>query len=137
MLLLFIYCQWFQFQCKVTISHFFIRWVRTKVSCAAWILEVGQNNNSEQLRGINRMGELGNDWDFVVNILKVNSCLILKKFLKNFSLRKKCSYSEFFWFPFPRIQSECGKIQARITPNTDTFHAVSNGIMNRKIFFWY
>ena len=25
-----------------------------------------------------------------------------------------------------RIQSECGKIRTRITPNTDTFHAVLN-----------
>ena len=25
-----------------------------------------------------------------------------------------------------RIQSECGKIRTRITPNTDTFHTVSN-----------
>ena len=25
----------------------------------------------------------------------------------------------------PRIQSKCGKMQARITPNMDTFHAVN------------
>ena len=25
-----------------------------------------------------------------------------------------------------RIQSECGKMRTRITPNTDTFHAVYN-----------
>ena len=29
-----------------------------------------------------------------------------------------------------RIQSECGKIRNRITPNTDTFHAVSTNICN-------
>ena len=49
------------------------------------------------------------------------------------SLRKKCTYSELFWSLFSsirteygelRIQSECGKIQTRITPNTDIFHAV-------------
>ena len=30
-----------------------------------------------------------------------------------------------------RIQSECGKIRTRITPNTDTFYAVYDGS------FWY
>ena len=35
-------------------------------------------------------------------------------------LRKKRSYLELFW-----SQSECGKIRTRITPNTDTFHAVN------------
>ena len=46
-------------------------------------------------------------------------------------LHKKCSYSELFWSQNTerysvslRIQSECAKIQTRITPNTDTFHAV-------------
>ena len=34
------------------------------------------------------------------------------------SLRKKCPYSELFWSIFSRIRS-------RITPNMDTFHAVS------------
>ena len=34
------------------------------------------------------------------------------------SLRKKCPYSELFWSVFSPIQS-------RITPNMDTFHAVS------------
>ena len=29
-----------------------------------------------------------------------------------------------------RIQSECGKMRARITPNTDTFHAVRYPIEN-------
>ena len=61
--------------------------------------------------------------------MKRNPCTI--------SLRKKCPYSELFWSYFPafglnteryrvslRIQSECGKIRTRITPNTDTFHAV-------------
>ena len=51
-----------------------------------------------------------------------------------FALRKKCPYSELFWSAFSRIrtehgvslriQSECGKIRTRITPNTETFHAV-------------
>ena len=31
--------------------------------------------------------------------------------------RKKCPFSELFWF-------KCGKMRTRITPNTDTFHAV-------------
>ena len=54
------------------------------------------------------------------------------------SLRKKCPYSELFWFTFSRIwteygengvslhiQSECRKMRTRRTPNTDTFHAVN------------
>ena len=64
------------------------------------------------------------------------------------SLREKCPYLELFWPVFPafglnteryrvflriwteyglntlRIQSECGKIRTRITPNTHTFYAV-------------
>ena len=46
------------------------------------------------------------------------------------SLREKCPYSELFWSAFSRIlteyliESECGKIRTRITPNMDTFHAV-------------
>ena len=48
-----------------------------------------------------------------------------------------CPYSELFWSVFSRnqteygeirvslrIQSECGKMRTRITPNTDTFYAV-------------
>ena len=51
--------------------------------------------------------------------------------------RKKCPYSEFFWFVFScirpeygdsqskfRSQSECGNIRTRKTPNMDTFYAV-------------
>ena len=48
-------------------------------------------------------------------------------------LCKKCLYSEWFWSVFSRIwtkysvplriQFECGKLRARITPNTDTFYA--------------
>ena len=54
------------------------------------------------------------------------------------SLHEKCPYLEFFWSVLSRIrteygkilriplriQSECGKIRSRKTPNTDTFHAV-------------
>ena len=47
------------------------------------------------------------------------------------SLRKKCRYSELSWSVFSRIfgaslriQSECGKMWTRKTPNTSTFHAV-------------
>ena len=53
-----------------------------------------------------------------------------------YSVRKKCPYSELFWSAFSRIRteygysvslcilSEWGKIRTRITPNTDTSHAV-------------
>ena len=47
-------------------------------------------------------------------------------FIFNLSLRKKCPYSEFFWSVFSRIQSECGKIRTRKTPNADNIHAVCN-----------
>ena len=55
------------------------------------------------------------------------------------SLLKACPYSEFFWSVFLRIrteygeiqsisplriQSECGKIRTRQTPNTDNFQAI-------------
>ena len=49
------------------------------------------------------------------------------------ALRKKCSYSEFFWSVFSRIrtengeiQSECGEIRTGKTPNKDIFHALYN-----------
>ena len=58
-------------------------------------------------------------------------------FIFRFALREKCLYSELFWSVFSRIrteygeilvclriQSECGKIRTRITPNTDTFYEV-------------
>ena len=56
-----------------------------------------------------------------------------KEVFMSLSLREKCPYSELFWSVFSafrlnmgrygvslRIQSECGKIRTRITPNTDT-----------------
>ena len=39
-------------------------------------------------------------------------------------MREKHRHSELFWSVFSHIQSECGKIQTRITPNRDTFCAV-------------
>ena len=60
-----------------------------------------------------------------------------------FSLRKNCPYSELFGSVFSciqtgygeilvsrRIQSEWGKIRKRTTPNTDTFHTVSEYALN-------
>ena len=57
--------------------------------------------------------------------------------VQNKTLRKKCPYLELFWSTFSafglniekygvslRIQPECGKMRARITPNTNTFHEV-------------
>ena len=50
------------------------------------------------------------------------------------TLLQKCSYSEFFWPAFGlnkegyfvslHIQSKCGKILTRKTPNTDTFYVL-------------
>ena len=73
--------------------------------------------------------------------------LIFRDFLLRFSyqvlpfqedaLSKNCPYSELFWSVFPpyglnteryrvslRLQSECGKIRTRITPNRDTFQTI-------------
>ena len=54
--------------------------------------------------------------------------------LQTLKLREKCPYSQLFWSAFSRIrteyevslriQSKCGKMRTRITPNTDTFYAV-------------
>ena len=52
--------------------------------------------------------------------------------LQFLSLRKKSPYSELFWSIFSRIRAEYGapylvwmwEIRTRITPNTDSFHAV-------------
>ena len=54
-----------------------------------------------------------------------------------YSLREKCPFPSYSGPHFPafglnmerysvslRIQSECGKMRTRITPNTDTFHAL-------------
>ena len=35
----------------------------------------------------------------------------------------------------PRIQSECGKIQTRKTPNTETFHAVTTSYCSKICIF--
>ena len=53
------------------------------------------------------------------------------------SLCEKCPCLEFFWFVFfriwfeyaVRIQSECGKIRTRKTPNTENFHVVYFGLL--------
>ena len=50
--------------------------------------------------------------------------LISLKTMTTYTLRQKCPYSELFWSAFSRIQSECGKIWTRVTPNTDTFYAL-------------
>ena len=58
-------------------------------------------------------------------------------------LRKKCPYLELFWSYFPafglnteiygvslRIQSKCGKMRTRITPNTETYYTVKFYLIN-------
>ena len=55
------------------------------------------------------------------------------------SLRKKCPHSKLFWSAFsafglnterycvsPRIQSVCGKMRTRVTPDTDSFYVVND-----------
>ena len=66
------------------------------------------------------------------------------------SLREKCPYLELFWSVFSRIrteyreipvylriQSECGKIRTRITPNTDPFYAGSKSTNKTIITLWW
>ena len=55
-------------------------------------------------------------------------------------LRKKCPYSELFWSAFSRIysvslriQSECGKMRTRLSPNTNTFHPVWLGFYKNNV----
>ena len=50
--------------------------------------------------------------------------------LKTYSLHRKSSYSELFWYlrisPYSvRLRENAGKMRTRITPNTDTFYAVT------------
>ena len=57
--------------------------------------------------------------------------------VQDVALRKKCLCLKFFWSALSRIrteyercrvslriQSDCGKMRTRITPNTNTFHSV-------------
>ena len=70
----------------------------------------------------------------ILYLVKTSETLRLPFFSEGVDMvmRKKCPYSELFWSAFSRIwtrygvslriQSECGKMQTRITPNTDTFY---------------
>ena len=86
---------------------------------------------------------------FLFNIATVNNTILspFRQKLKtlqtesHIALRAKCPYSELFWSAFSRIrtkyrvslriQSECGKIRLRITPNPDTFHPVSLALIKQ------
>ena len=64
-------------------------------------------------------------------LFKYKNLAITQSIIQMSILREKCPYSEFFSGPhFPsfgvslRIQSECGKIRTRKTPNKDASHAV-------------
>ena len=69
--------------------------------------------------------------------------ILLLHMFRLISLYEKCSYSEFFWSVFSRIQSECGKIWTRKTPNTALFiyfsgsvyHRFSFGFLTASLFF--
>ena len=61
----------------------------------------------------------------------INHYLIDKSM--NLSLRKKCSYSEFFWSVFSLIRGNfLGKIRTRKIPKTDAFDAVRSLCMSLK-----
>ena len=51
--------------------------------------------------------------------LRINPCQKSSKetLKRTHTLREKCPYSELLW-------SDCGKMQIRTTPNTDTVHVV-------------
>ena len=54
---------------------------------------------------------------------------------KYIAMLKKCTYSELLWSVFSRIWTEyeeSRKIRSRITPNTDTFHAV----LSKRVLEW-
>ena len=52
--------------------------------------------------------------------LEPSQISIIKLFPK-IVLCEKSPYSEFFWSVFFHIESECGQIRTRETPNTNTF----------------
>ena len=68
-------------------------------------------------------------------------CVIFKRKMELLT-HEKCPYSELFWSAFSRIRSEYGEIlrssafshiRTRITPNTDTFHAVTYS----SVYWWW
>ena len=77
---------------------------------------------------------------FFENVL-LYACVANNNQNKDIWLREKCPYSKLFWSTFSRIrteygeilislriQSECGEIRTRKTPNTNTFRAVFGAI---------
>ena len=48
----------------------------------------------------------------------------IKPLFSTYIFLNKLKYSELFWSVFFRIQNENGRMQARLTLNMDTFHAV-------------
>ena len=76
----------------------------------------------------------------IVSNLNISFSDLFWKYL-TLSLRKKCRYSQLFWSAFSRIQTEygeilflpieskCRKMRTRITPNMDTFHALSKQVL--------
>ena len=59
---------------------------------------------------------------------------------KQITLRKKCPYSELFWstfFPhFSHIPTMRRKMRTRVTPNKDTFYAVSDQSRDRPVWMF-
>ena len=85
-------------------------------------------------------------WNKVNRIDFFDKMAFLRKNV-NPPLHKKCPYLDLFWSAFSRIQTEYGEIQSispysvqmwkmrtRITPNTDTFHAIHTAL---KIYFLF
>ena len=82
---------------------------------------------------------------FIFFVLKDNHDFIhhhvFFRFRWSFLLRKECPYSKFFWSVFSCIlteysaslciQSKCGKIRIRITPNKNNFHTVFLFLCNK------
>ena len=61
------------------------------------------------------------------HLLLSSFALSVRRKISLATLSKKCPYPALFWSVFSRIRTEYGEIRSnltRITPNTDTFHAV-------------
>ena len=85
-----------------------------------------------------------------LSTVRVIFCHVIKYLIRLYTLRKKCPYSKLFWSVFSRIRTEYGeilrissysvrmrKIRTRITPNTNTFHAVTTLYSSRVVLKHY
>ena len=60
-----------------------------------------------------------------LTIFEIFVTVCCESFLESNSLREKWPYSELFWSAFSHIRTGYRKMRTRITPNTDTFYAMT------------